>query len=461
MSTKIDSQDCHDKIEVEATHGHGVGNRSQYYGKWDSFAKKSEEELNKEEEEAKRIEKERVANIPDSEADRRDREKREALKEAKKQWDNVEANEKSKEIFFENDNDVTDRVIDTEAMSGKRVIYLKGNVNSSYIFPKDLSVTKIFIESCNHCTLKLHCKISTSCIEISRCESLKVNILTQPVHTIQVDMSDDVAVHYARDLFTPDTKVYHSSVRSMKISYDWKGSGVEAGYKSQTIDDFELSQLAMQSRSASDAGKDDQFVTSYLLEERELVTDLVLRDGSGHPTTSREVEARKRAVEEEARKRGLDVNAPEIQKYLHEYDPLSPLELGKKYKDEGNRAFKEADYRQASVHYTQAVDTIQVLSLSDNPEAAEVMKAALSNRAACSLKLGEHTIALEDASACLQLDPQHVKATFRKGMALHALQRYREACPVLSRALAMEPKNAQIKAALTFAERKAMLVGSK
>jgi hypothetical protein len=66
-----------------------VGNREKYYGKWDQFTKRSEEELLEEEEEAKRIEKERLAKIPDSEADKRDREKREALKEAKKQWDNV------------------------------------------------------------------------------------------------------------------------------------------------------------------------------------------------------------------------------------------------------------------------------------------------------------------------------------------------------------------------------------
>ena len=66
-----------------------VGNRAKYYGKWDDFTKKSEDELKEEEEETKRNEKVRLASIPDSEADKRDREKREALKDAKKQWDNV------------------------------------------------------------------------------------------------------------------------------------------------------------------------------------------------------------------------------------------------------------------------------------------------------------------------------------------------------------------------------------
>lgn len=73
-----------------------VGDRQKYYGKWDEFTKKSEEELKEEEEETKRLEKERLASIPDSEADKRDREKREALKEAKKQWDNVRKAVKSR-----------------------------------------------------------------------------------------------------------------------------------------------------------------------------------------------------------------------------------------------------------------------------------------------------------------------------------------------------------------------------
>lgn len=461
MSTFTDeSQQGTEKEKVTDTEKprHGVGDREKYYGKWDEFAKKSEDELKEEEEEAKRLEKERLANIPDSEADKRDREKREALKEAKKQWDNVQANEKSKDITFENDVDVKDRVIDAAAMGDKRVVYIKNNTNSSYEVAENVTITKIFIDDCKDCVFTFQCKISSSFIEIHRCENITLHIMTQEIHTIQVDLSQNVTVLYNKDLFTPDTKVYHSSVKDMTVSYDVKGTGVDADFISQTVDDFELSLLAEKSRSVHDIGKDDQFVTSYVAEMQDLVTDLVLRDASGHPTTHREIEARKRLVEEEVKKKGLDINAPEIQKYLHEYDPLTPVELGKKYKEEGNKAFKECDYRQASVHYTQAVDTINALPLlEENKEALDVLKASLSNRAACSLKLGDPENALEDSLAVLAMDPTHVKATFRQGMALHALERYREACPVLSRALELEPKNAQVKTALNFAERRAMM----
>ena len=79
------------------------------------------------------------------------------------------------------------------------------------------------------------------------------------------------------------------------------------------------------------------------------------------------------------------------------------------------------------------------------------------NRAACALKLGQHENALSDAKRCVALDPAHVRGTFRVGLALHALGRYHEACPVLSKALGMQPGNKQIKTALQFAERKAMM----
>lgn len=438
---------------------YGVGNREAYYGKWDKFAKLTDEQLKAEEEEAERKEKERVAHIPHSDAHKRDREKREALKEAKKQWDNVKANEKSREVYFENDDCVKGRVIDAEAMGNKSVLYINNNFNSSYKLAENVSPTKVFVDDCKNCSVTLCCKIVTSVIEVHRCENVNLHITGQEVHTIQVDMSKNISIVYSKDLFSPDTKIYHSSVENITVNYDWKGTGKQSDFKSQTLNDFELSKLAKESQSSNNlVGKDDQFVTAYLLENQELVTDLVLRDGSGHPTTARELEARKKKIKDEVAKKGLDVDDPQVQKYLNEYDPVSPIELASKHKEEGNKAFKECNYRQASVHYTQAIDALHSVHQENG---TEVLKSSYSNRAACSLKLGEHENALADSNSCLAIDPNHVKATFRKGMALHALERYREACPVLSKALEMEPKNSQIKQALLFSERRASMPGSK
>ena len=55
----------------------------------------------------------------------------------------------------------------------------------------------------------------------------------------------------------------------------------------------------------------------------------------------------------------------------------------------------------------------------------------------------------------MALDSEHVKGLFRQGIALHAMGRFREACPILGKALSLQPKNQQIKDALMFAERNA------
>ncbi len=169
------------------------------------------------------------------------------------------------------------------------------------------------------------------------------------------------------------------------------------------------------------------------------------------------------------REKGLDINSPEIQKILHEYDPPSPQDQGLRLKEKGNAAFKENDYAQASVFYTQAIEILENLvngsdssiSSSVTTECREVLCTVYSNRAACALKLGDHQQALVDTNACIDLDPENIKANFRKGLALHAMGRYREACPVLGLALKKEPKNQQIKDALLFAERKASLPNSR
>lgn len=145
-----------------------------------------------------------------------------------------------------------------------------------------------------------------------------------------------------------------------------------------------------------------------------------------------------------------------------------------KHKEKGNVAFKECDYAQASLFYSQAIEILEnIVSETSganegdeaqkklHTECKEVLGTIYSNRSACALKMGDHQLALTDANSCLELDPENVKANFRKGLALHALGRYREACPVLGLALKREPKNQQIKSALLFAERKASMPNSK
>ena len=44
---------------------------------------------------------------------------------------------------------------------------------------------------------------------------------------------------------------------------------------------------------------------------------------------------------------------------------------------------------------------------------------------------------------------EHPKGLFRRGLALHAMGRHRDALPALGRAMALQPKNKQIKVGST------------
>lgn len=424
---------------------HGVGDRKEYYSKWDKLANEIDTQLSAEEQEIKKKLEEEAAKVPQSEADRRDREKREELKAAKKQWDSVKAEEEAKTTIIEKESH-EEKELDGSILQNRRVVVLKDNANCKYTLPV-IPLTKVFIEGCNDCHFIFHAKLATSTVEVTRCNNITISVVSNAIHTMQLDMSSEVTVRYSYQLFTTDTKVYHSSVSNLRIEYDHMGSG-DGVY--QILDDHDLAKL--NEHINVDSNGHQQFVTTY--RDNDLVTDLVLRDRSGHPITMRELEERRQMIERAAREKGLDINDEAVQKALHEYDPPSATDLSTKHKEEGNKAFKACDYAQAAVHYTQA---IEVLVNASDTASREVLCTIYSNRAACSLKLGDHTNALNDANASLAINDNHVKSNFRKGLALHALGRYREACPVLGKALKMEPNNKQIASALTFAERKAMM----
>ena len=447
------------KSESDSDNTYGKGDRSSYYNKWDNFAnvavKKVEEEDNQLKEESNKLLGKSKDGSADSAQHKKDLEKRKALQEAKKLWDNVKKKEQSEQLVIEGLVDTTKLVNDTyltEVNVGaitpsKTVVYLKDNSNSTFIFPPELKLIKIFVENCSECTIKLSCSIITGHIEVARCKDLNVYISDKPINTVQIDMSENINLHYSPGVFAEETnsKVYHSDVKKLHIEYDILDLETKEPKKVQDLNDFELAEMA--DKSTGTVEKDRQFVTQFI--DGELTTDLVVRDNMG-PTTMREIEAKKTEMIEKSKACGIDVSDR-----LKDFDPLTTEQLALQHKNNGNISFKDSDYMQAILHYTEAIATIEKLHPPVSSNNKEVLVASFSNRAACSLKLGDHTTALSDACKCLELEPNHVKATFRKGISLHALGRYREACPVLSKALEQQPKNEQIKTALMFSERKA------
>jgi len=85
------------------------------------------------------------------------------------------------------------------------------------------------------------------------------------------------------------------------------------------------------------------------------------------------------------------------------------------YKQRGSDALKKGNHHEAEALYTQAL----VL----DPENHTIY----SNRSLARLKLKNHEGALADANRCMHLDPVFVKSYFRKGAALEALGRLKDA----------------------------------
>ena len=94
------------------------------------------------------------------------------------------------------------------------------------------------------------------------------------------------------------------------------------------------------------------------------------------------------------------------------------------WKARGNELFIKEDFVQAEIAYTAAIDNF------------ETNKVILyTNRAAARLALKKYEGSLEDSNMAIELDPQWVKAYYRKSVALENLRRLRESFEVWPEAL--------------------------
>uniref|UniRef100_A0A0A9E5R3 Serine/threonine-protein kinase BSK1-like TPR repeats domain-containing protein n=1 Tax=Arundo donax TaxID=35708 RepID=A0A0A9E5R3_ARUDO len=102
-------------------------------------------------------------------------------------------------------------------------------------------------------------------------------------------------------------------------------------------------------------------------------------------------------------------------------------------KRQAGDAFRNQDYLNASVLYTQALRV-------DRFDAT-----LFSNRSLCWLRLGDGQKALDDAMKCKELRPKWAKAYCRKGAALMLLKDYGGAYDVLSRGLELDPESEEME----------------
>ncbi|KAM8966831.1 sperm-associated antigen 1 [Pelodytes ibericus] len=103
--------------------------------------------------------------------------------------------------------------------------------------------------------------------------------------------------------------------------------------------------------------------------------------------------------------------------------PSLPLTPAEKLKSEGNQLFKNGQFGEASIKYSEAIEHLIITG----PENAEELGVLYSNRAACRLKEGNSRTCIEDCNRSLELQPFSIKPLLRRAMAHESLERYRDA----------------------------------
>ena len=377
-------------------------------------------------------------------------------------------------------------------------------------------IIKLNLRNLHQCSVVIKCKIITGTIEISHCEDVTLIVEGDDATaaTIQADLCSNIDIQFhdapsgknvplrVRDTNSGPTttlfwgqdkndRIYHAGVSNLRVR-TFRDGFVDL----DTTSDY----LKNGAKAVGNAAAEEvQFVTSVI--EDKLITERVLRPGESkeikqgaRPITERELrelEKKKSQIEEaldeklkdmiqikdkngDAIEKDAEKKATEKEEEVIEevYASATKEEIEaivssiEDQKAKGNEAFTSGEYAQAILLYTLALD--EAAQLPDASDVTDKLNSSvvsdpiveqlfprhviLSNRSACFLKLGHHEKALKDGSDAEILNPPYVKGVFRKGLALHAMGRYREAIDALAKAQKVEPKNKQIKQALQFAE---------
>ena len=112
-------------------------------------------------------------------------------------------------------------------------------------------------------------------------------------------------------------------------------------------------------------------------------------------------------------------------------------------KDEGTVLFKAQQLAEAAAKYQQAAE-YAVLQKAE-PASAALLTSCLLNEAQCHIKLQAWEAAVNCCRRVLEMEPNHAKALFRRGVALTALERYDEAKTDLKQACLTEPKSREMR----------------
>ena len=399
------------------------------------------------------------------------------------------------------------------AMEQERTRKVQGLIKVSILNLKDCTVTlrckvltaTVEISRCTNVILRVERGATVATVQADLCEGLCLEFRDAPSGKNHPSPSGRTTLFWGED---KNDRVYHAGVSNLTVA-TYRDGFVDL----ETAADYlEMGAKAVGNATPEEV----QFITSVvdgkLLTERVVRTGSYAGgSGSARAMTEREAREQERKKEElmekaveYARKEmgqggeggglapsprgdadgnggGVTPGGEEVVEEI--YSSMSRERIDATVVDcdaqkgKGNEAFSSGEYAQSVLYYTMALDRAAELPDHDEAEAiraggskevAENVKKGpkgelamkqmyprhviLSNRSAAFLKLGDHERALADAELASALDPTYVKGVFRRGLALHAMKQYEAAIPALAEAHKIEPKNKQIRQALTFAE---------
>ncbi|XP_028906185.1 peptidyl-prolyl cis-trans isomerase FKBP8 isoform X2 [Ornithorhynchus anatinus] len=130
------------------------------------------------------------------------------------------------------------------------------------------------------------------------------------------------------------------------------------------------------------------------------------------------------------------------------------IALADRKRECGNAHYQRTDFVLAANSYDLALKAINSsskvdISPEEEGELLELRVKCLNNLAASQLKLDHSGAALRSCNMVLELQPDNIKALFRKGKVLAQQGEYSEAIPILRAALKLEPSNKTIHAELS------------
>merc|ERR1719198_1114169 len=104
---------------------------------------------------------------------------------------------------------------------------------------------------------------------------------------------------------------------------------------------------------------------------------------------------------------------------------LSGMTKNERFKEAGDKAFKEAQFETAIEQYTKSLE-------ATNDKTCLLALKTYSNRAACYKQLSNFDRTIEDCSAVIDADPENqhgltIKAYVRRAQAFEAVERYKSA----------------------------------